>query len=96
MQAYEQFRENVRPVLTVKCEEFTLFGYDKVSEDELWNYLQKKKWKKETSHDKLLYQVVSDIMSIKIGEYMNYATVEAFKSPDWFSEEGREELEKLL
>ncbi len=92
---YEQFRDAVKPALLSKIEEFQLFGYDKVTEEELWNYLIKKKWKRDRE-EKLLYQIVNDIFDVKVGEYMNYATVEAFKSPNWFSEDGINELSKLL
>ncbi|WP_078545405.1 post-transcriptional regulator [Litchfieldia alkalitelluris] len=92
---YEQFRETVKPALKSKIEEFKLYGYDSVKEDELWNFLCKKKWKRDRD-EKRLYQVVEDILSVKVGEYMNYATVEAFKSPDFFKDQGLKELSKLL
>ncbi|MBD8069320.1 post-transcriptional regulator [Bacillus sp. PS06] len=92
---FDQYRNDVKPALKSKLEEFILYGYDSVTEEELWQYLCKKKWKRERE-TKLLYQIVNDILSVKIGEYMNYATVEAFKSPDWFSNQGQEELSKLL
>ncbi len=41
--------------------------------------------------------MTSDILSVKIGEFMNYATVESFKTSNWLgSEEGQEALEELL
>ncbi|RFB17652.1 post-transcriptional regulator [Bacillus sp. HNG] len=92
---YDKFRETVRPVLKSKLEEFELYGYDSVKEDELWKFLKNKKWRKE-KEEKLLYQIVNDILSVKVGDYMNYATVEAFKAPNWFEGEGKDVLEKLL
>ncbi|MFC4320913.1 post-transcriptional regulator [Litchfieldia salsa] len=92
---FDQYRDEVQPALKSKLEEFILFGYDSVTEEELWQYLCKKKWKREREA-KLLYQIVNDILSVKIGEYMNFATVEAFKSPDWFGNQGKDELSKLL
>ncbi|MCH1626534.1 post-transcriptional regulator [Fredinandcohnia quinoae] len=92
---HEKYRETVGPALKSKLEEFILYGYDQVKEDEIWEYLKKKTWKR-VQDEKMLYQIVNDILAVKIGDYMNYATVEAFKSPSWFDEEGKEVLEKLL
>jgi hypothetical protein len=30
-----------------------------------------------------LFQLVEDILSLTINDYMNYVRIEAFKSPDW-------------
>ncbi|WP_449538387.1 post-transcriptional regulator [Ferdinandcohnia sp. Marseille-Q9671] len=92
---YDKYRENVRPFLKSKLEEFQLYGYDKVKEDELWGFLRNKTWRKE-KEEKPLHQIVSDILSVKVGDFMNYATVEAFKEPNWFEGEGKDVLEKLL
>jgi hypothetical protein len=91
----EQFREQVEPVIISKIEEFQLLGYDKVTPNEIWDCLMKKKWKNMKEEMKL-YQVVNDILSLKIGEYMTYATIEAYKSPDWFGDEGKDALKELL
>jgi hypothetical protein len=92
---YDQYKDTVKPALISKINEFELYGYDKVLENELWEFLNKKKWKRERE-EKRLHEIVSDILAVKVGEYMNYATVEAFKSPDWFSGDGLKELDKLL
>ncbi|MEH7379817.1 post-transcriptional regulator [Bacillus sp. JJ1533] len=92
---YEKFRETVRPFLKSKLEEFKLYGYESVKEEELWEFLKNKTWRKE-KEEKRLHQIVNDILSIKVGDYMNYATVEAFKSPNWFEGEGKDVLDKLL
>ena len=75
---YEHFMNDVRPALKSKREEFAVLGYDAVTEQELWAYLLKKKWKKP-KEDVHLYEIVADILSIQPGHYMNFATVEAFK-----------------
>jgi hypothetical protein len=92
---YGRYYKEVKPALISKVEEFNLFGYEKVSEKDLWEYLTKKKWKKpkEEIH---LYELVGDILSVKIGDLMNYTTVEAFKMGDFSlnDEEARRELLK--
>ena len=42
-----------RPALQSKQEEFKLLGYDTVSEMDIWDYLVKKKWKKEKEDPKV-------------------------------------------
>lgn len=92
---YDKYRETVRPFLKSKLEEFVLYGYDSVKEEELWAFMKSKTWRKERE-EKQLHQIVSDILGVKVGDYMNYATVEAFKAPNWFEGEGKAALEKLL
>jgi hypothetical protein len=91
---YDRFREQVKPVLLSKLEEFEILGYQTISEPELWNYLTVKKWRKP-KEDIQLYEIVQEIFSVKVGEFMNFATVEAFKMPD-FSFESEEDMKELL
>ncbi|MBS4199784.1 post-transcriptional regulator [Bacillus sp. FJAT-49732] len=83
------------PVLTSKAEEFAVLGYGEVKMEDIWTFLTKKKWRKPKEGIRI-YELVSDVLSMKVGEFMNFATVEAFKSPDWFSELDSEELQELL
>jgi hypothetical protein len=47
-----------------------------------------KKWKNRK--DVQIHELAGDILSVKIGEFMNYATVESFKTSNLLdSEEGR-------
>lgn len=87
-------RKDVQIVLHSKLEEFSLLGYGQVSEQELWGFLHRKKWRKLTE-PKLLHEVVADIMSIKVGDFINYATVEALKEAE-FSFNDEDELRELL
>ncbi|AFI29281.1 MULTISPECIES: post-transcriptional regulator ComN [Bacillus] len=89
------YKDHVRPFLYSKLEEFKILGYDDVELESLWSYLTNKKWKKKMELN--IYELASDILSVKIGEFMNYATVESFKTSNWLgSEEGQEALEELL
>ncbi len=91
---YDCFHEAVYPALKSKLEEFMLLGYTTISERELWTYLTNKKWRK-CKEDVHLYEIVQDIISVQICQYMNFATVEAFKQPD-FSFESEEDRKELL
>ena len=92
---YDEYFEVLQPALTSKVEEFLLIGYGKVKVKDLWEYLTKKKWKK-TETEIRVHELVSDVLSVKAGDYMNFATIEAFKSPNWFVELDGEELQELL
>ncbi|WP_409297499.1 post-transcriptional regulator [Peribacillus sp. SCS-26] len=92
---YQHYREKVRPALDSKLDEFALLGYGEVKEDELWLYLTRKKWKKP-KEDIRLFEVVEDILSLTVSEFMNFTTIEAFKQPSIFSAEGKKELKDLL
>lgn len=91
---YDRYRSQVQPALKSKLDEFSLLGYETINEQELWKYLTKKKWKK-VQEDIKLYEVVQDIMSVNVGEYMNFATIEAFKKTE-FSFDSEDELKELL
>ena len=91
---YDRFRQEVSLVLNSKLEEFAVMGYGVVQEQELWNFLIRKKWRKPKESIRL-YEIVQDIFSVKVGEYMNFATVEAFKVTD-FSFDNEDDLKELL
>ncbi|MGY4112631.1 post-transcriptional regulator [Aeribacillus sp. SP014] len=42
----DAYRKYLRPFLKSKLEEFRLYGYDKMTEDELWAFFEKKKMEK--------------------------------------------------
>lgn len=91
--SYEHFRTKVQPALLSKANEFRMLGYDTITPDGIWTFLMEKKWK-NSQKDIHLYKVVADILAVQVGEYMNYATVEAFRMADSFSisEEERKAL----
>lgn len=75
---FEKYRSKLLPALQSKREEFVLLGYTEVTVDHVWSYMKNKKWKK-VNEDVLLHQLVNDVLSVKVGDYMHYETVEAFK-----------------
>nr|WP_295969654.1 post-transcriptional regulator [uncultured Bacillus sp.] len=91
---YDRFRNEVRPALKSKQEEFSLLGYNNVSEGEIWEYLKRKKWRKVAEPLKL-HEMVQQILSLKAGEYMHYISIKALKEAD-FSLEDEGELMELL
>lgn len=88
------FRVQVQPAIASKLEEFRLLGYDSVSEQDFWNYLLKKKWRKAKEEMKL-FEVIQDILSVKVSDYLSFATIEAYKTAE-FSFEDENEWKELL
>lgn len=92
--AFNQFRSKVGPALVSKLEEFQLLGYDSVSEDGLWDFLTRKKWKK-VKDEKKFYEIVADILSVKVGDFISYTTIETYKNND-FDIKDENEWKELL
>ena len=90
----EEFRTQVQPVLKSKLEEFRLLGIESVSEQGFWGFLVKKKWKK-VKHEMRLYEMIQDILSVRVSDYLNYVTIESYKTSE-FSIDNEEELKELL
>lgn len=93
-QNFENVHNQVGPALKSKLEEFQILGYSDISEPQLWEYLLKKKWKKVKEEIKL-HQVIQDIFSVKVSDYLNYATIESYKTAE-FSFDSEEDWKELL
>jgi hypothetical protein len=91
---FNQYRSKVEPALLSKLEEFQLLGYDSVSEDGLWDFLLRKKWKK-VKDAKKLYEIVDDILSVKVSDFISYTTIETYKNND-FDVNDENEWKELL
>lgn len=59
-----------------KAEEFRLLGYEHVSGQEVWACVNAKYVKKGMPE---LHQLVNDILSLKVTQFMNFLTLSAFK-----------------
>ena len=95
MHPLQRYRTEVEPAINSKLEEFELYGYDKVTENELWDFLIKKRWKRD-NEEKQLHQVVNDILRTNVSDFISYATIEAYKSPNIFSKESKEAFKDLF
>jgi hypothetical protein len=88
-----QMRKKVKPAMKSKLEEFELLGYGHIEEKEIWDYLKKKRWKKE---EKPLHQVVNDILTLKQGDIINFMAMESYKNTSYQKENFREQWHDLL
>jgi hypothetical protein len=87
-------RRLVEPAMRSKMEEFRLFGYEEVTEEIVWQFLLQKKWKKRSIEELKLYELVNDILAVKISEVMNFMTMEVFKNDR--AKKGLEDISDLL
>lgn len=70
-------RPYVRELLTLcagKVDEFRLLGYEEVTMDEVWSFVCAK-----MKEDAPIYQWVDFILCIRVMDFMNYQTIEAYK-----------------
>ncbi|MFF3025060.1 post-transcriptional regulator [Gottfriedia sp. NPDC057948] len=77
-----EFKPQLQVVIESKLDEFRMLGFDTVSGDDLWVCLERTLWRKKEDEPKL-FQMVEDILSLTVNDYMNYIRIEAFKSPTW-------------
>ncbi|GAF65898.1 post-transcriptional regulator [Alkalihalobacillus trypoxylicola] len=82
-QQFEAWREVVEPALQSKVDEFHLLGYERVTDQEVWECLMYQLRKsKEFMH---LNQFVNHLLSLKPQIYMNWLTIQSYQEPtDWF------------
>lgn len=80
------YREQLDIVLESKVDEFKMLGYDRVTEQEIWDCLKAKKWKRVNEEFKI-HQLVNDVLTLSASMYMTYLTMEAYKSPLWSFDE---------
>jgi predicted nucleic acid-binding protein len=90
----DHYRSKVQPALESKLAEFHLLGYDSVTENELWKFLVKKKWKKVKAEMRL-FEIVQEIFSVRVSDYISFATIDAYKTTE-FSFDDENELKELL
>lgn len=81
----EYYRSQIDVVLQSKCKEFHILGYEKATVEDIWACLlhkgrDKKLWR--------MYEAVSMAMGLKITDYMNYLTIQAYQNPHWIFDEG--------
>ncbi len=80
---WEEVRKDVQHAILSKVEEFQIYGFDQAEEDEVWQCLLKKKWKKDVE-PKATRELVNDILGLSISDYMSFITINAFKEPFQF------------
>jgi len=71
-----EINETIEQLCQSKAEEFHLIGYDHVSGADVWECVSDKYHKKGTPP---LYEVVNDILSLKVTQFMNFITLSMYR-----------------
>jgi uncharacterized protein with HEPN domain len=79
----EEWKEILQPVLQSKLEEFHIMGYESVTKDEIWKFIEVKLTKKQ--QEWMLHELVNSIFRLRVNDFMNWLTIEAFQSDSMFS-----------
>ncbi|MDG5786443.1 post-transcriptional regulator [Evansella sp. AB-P1] len=84
---WEEWKKEVDTILDSKVEEWKLLGYEKVKKEEIWDCFMKKLPRLDAPEPMRLYWVVSELFHLKVNDYMNWLTLEAYQGPSWFDNE---------
>lgn len=76
----KELNEVIEQLCLSKAEEFHLLGYEHVEGKEIWEYVESQYEK--TGMPSSLNRIVNDILSLKVTTFMNWLTMNAFKSTD--------------
>ena len=87
---------NMLPALQSKKNEFHLYGYTTVTEEDIWIYCVRKIWRKKDVSTMRVYEITNDILKILPAAFMTFTQIEEQRSSDWFSELNSDELQILL
>lgn len=93
---FEQLFIQVLPAVESKKNEFHLYGYTTVTEEEIWTYCIRKKWRKKDVDSMKLHEIVNSVLQVTPAEFMTYTQIEEQRGSDWFSDLNSEELQILL
>ncbi|PYZ98806.1 hypothetical protein CR205_09605 [Alteribacter lacisalsi] len=93
---FDSWKEELMPALESKAEEWQMFGYEKVTVEDVWQCATVK-WQKDIKRGDLeepfrIHRLLGDVMSLKSSEYMNFLTMEAYKAPDYFGRDQEEQV----
>lgn len=72
----EHLSEAIESLCQSKAEEFQLIGYEHVSGLDIWECVSHKY---EKDGYPPIHQMVNDILSLKVTQFMNYMTISAYR-----------------
>ncbi|MFC4600372.1 post-transcriptional regulator [Cohnella hongkongensis] len=72
----EELNETIVQLCRSKAEEFRLIGYEQVTGEDVWECVSDKYHKKGVPP---LYEIVNDILSLKVTQFMNFITLNMYR-----------------
>lgn len=73
----EQLTRSIEELCQSKAEEFHMLGYEQVTGEDIWECVQDKYTKTGMP---ALHQIVNDILSLKVTQFMNWMTLTIYRS----------------
>lgn len=72
----KELNEAIEELCRSKAEEFRMIGYEHVTGPDIWECVSQNY---EKHGFPPMYQLVNDILSLKVTQFMNYMTISAFR-----------------
>lgn len=72
--SWHNYESDLKKLCTAKAEDFHLLGYQEVTASEVWKCVQAM-----TKGNVPLHQWVANIMNLKVGQFMNFMTMSAYR-----------------
>ena len=88
--------EKVQLILTNKIEEFHYYGYDSITEQDLWKYCIDKVWRKRDVQNMRLHELTAGIFSATASEVLSYMQIKDYKRNELNLKLSNEELQSLF
>lgn len=85
---WEKWKLEVEPVLVSKVEEWHLLGYKRATIDDVWDCFKAKLPRIEVPETITLSWLVGEIFHLKANDYMNWLTLQSYKAPSLFKDDG--------
>lgn len=96
LQQYEQLFSYMLPVIDSKKNEFHLYGYPTITNEDIWTFCVKKKWRKKDIAAMRKHEMVNEILQVTPAQFMMFTQIEEQRDSNWFSDLNSEELQILL
>jgi len=93
---FEQIFKHALPAIQSKRDEFRLYGYHTVTNEEIWKFCIRKKWRKKNVSTMKIHEIVNGILALTPAEFMTYTQIEEQRDSNWFSDLNSDELQLLL
>lgn len=93
---FSELYEKVQLVLTNKIEEFHHYGYNSITEQDLWKYCIDKIWRKQDVQSLRIHELTAGIFSATASAVLNYMQMSDFKQMELNSQITEDEIQFLF
>lgn len=93
---FGELYSHAMPAIESKREEFKLYGYSTVTNEEIWKFCVRRKWRKKNIEQMPIHEIVNSILRLSAAEFMTFTQIEEQRDANWFSDLNSDELQLLL